>query len=218
MQCDSISGEVKNLASFSQSIPGKYGVKSYQETKNTYDWIMKSLYKGGFQDLEVDTDFLFDMAEITCSCKGLEEFVEHAYGQDNYSLISMDFKIQSKGISRWYISMDGSSKINIRTNTKILLEKVIDLLKDTSLDETEVNDPISVTYIEHQSNDITIDGDNNAVAVNSSTAVNIESSTNAEPRWKQNLKAIVQNLIANWIWYLLTATIAAIITFFATHN
>ena len=46
--------------------------------------------------------------------------------------------------------------------------------------------------------------------------MDIKSPTNAEPKWKQNLRAIVQNLIANWIWYLLTAAVAVIITYFAT--
>ena len=209
-------GEVKAVASFSQEIEGKYGIKTYQETKNTYDWVMKSLDKGGFKNLKVEAKFHFQTSEISCSCENIEEFIEYAYGQDDYALISMAFSVKSGDISLCYISVNYSSNVYISTDTKNLLEKIVSLLKNTVLNETEENDPISVTYIGNQSNDVIINGDNNTVAANSSVAMDIKSPTNAEPKWKQNLRAIVQDLIANWIWYLLTAAVAVIITYFAT--
>lgn len=159
-------GEVIVLASFSQNIPAKYGVKSYQDTKNTYDWIMKSLNKGEFLNLKIETSFLFNISEIFCSCKNIEEFVEHAYGQSGYSFTSMHFEIESKGIPLWFISVDTISGLRISTDTKTLLEKIVNLLKSTSLDETETSDPISVMYIEHQDNSVTVNGNSNVIANN----------------------------------------------------
>lgn len=200
------------MASFSQTIEGKYGVVTYQETKNTYDWIMKSIGKGGFEKLKVATTFQFDISEISCSCESLEEFVSCAYGQNDYSFIAMTFNVYSGDKSLCYISVSYSSKVRISTDTKYLLENIVGLLKDTSLNEVEVDDSISVAYIEHQSNDVIINGDSNTVATNSSTAVNIELPTNAEPKWKQNFRAIMQNLAANWLWYLLCLGAGALLS------
>ena len=201
-------GEVILLASFSQSIPIKYGVKSYQDTKNTYDWIMKSLDKGKFQDLKVETSFQFDISEISCSCANIEEFVDLAYGQSNYKFITMNFRIESKGGPLWFISVDTICQVRISAENKSLLEKVVGLLKNTSLNETEVNDPISVTYVEHQESNITFNGNNNVVANNSSTIT--ASEKNTETKVSQWFSAIGQNLLANGIWYLLCLAAGAI--------
>lgn len=159
-------GEVIVLASFSQSISAKYGTKCYQDTKNTYDWIVKSLNKGGFQDLKIETDFLFDISEISYSCERVEEFVEYAYGQSDYSLISMNFRIESKEKRLCSIYVNSVSNVRISTDSKNLLEKVVNVLKHTSLDETEPNDPISVMYIEHQDNSVIVNGNSNVIANN----------------------------------------------------
>lgn len=156
------------MASFSQNIPIKYGVETYQDTKNTYDWIMKSLNKGGFQDLKIETDFLFDISKISCSCKNIEEFVEHAYGQNDYCFTSMYISIKSEGAPLCFISVNTIPGVRISTNKKILLEKIVSLLGNTSLDETEAKDPISVMYIEHQNNSVTVNGNNNVIANNQS--------------------------------------------------
>ncbi len=202
-------GEVEIVASFSQQIEGKYGTKSYQDTKNTYDWIMKSLNRGEFQDLKVETYFLFDMSEITCSCESIEEFVEHAYGQSNYHLISMRFCIEAKEIPLWFISVDNRSKLHISTDTKSLLEKMVDLLRNTSLDEAENDSPISVTYIEHQDNSVTVNGDSNIIANNHSTILDKqEKPTSKISGW---LKGICQGILANWIWYILGLVVCTLL-------
>lgn len=36
------------MADFAQRIDNKYGTATYQDTKNTYDWIMKAIQKMNF--------------------------------------------------------------------------------------------------------------------------------------------------------------------------
>lgn len=197
------------MASFSQNISGKYGVKSYQDTKKTYDWIMKSLNKGGFENLKVTTEFLFDISEITCKCKNIEEFVEHAYGQSDYNLVSMDFTIKSEGIPLWFIIVDSSSRIRISTDTKSLLEKIVGLLKNTSLDGTEKNGPISVTHIDYQNNSVIVNGDSNIIANEHSTITNKQEKP--ESKINKWLQGICQGILANWIWYILGLIASALL-------
>ena len=198
------------MASFSQEISGKYSVKNYQETKNTYDWIMKALSKGEFKDLEVHANFLFNISDITCSCENIEEFVEHAYGQSNYRFISMHFGIKSKEESLWFISVDYSAKLSISTDTKGMLEKVVSLLRNTSLDETEKDDLISVTYIEHQDNSVTINGDRNIISNNHSTITDKqEKSTSGIAKWTQG---ICQGILANLMWWILGLVVVMLLS------
>lgn len=198
------------MASFSQDIPVKYGVKSYQDTKNTYDWIMKSLNKGGFQEAKIETKFLFHISEILCSCESIEEFVEHAYGQNEYSFISMNFAIQPKGMPLWFISVDNILGVRISTDTKSLLEKAVNLLKNTSLDETEANDPISVIYIEHQDNSVTVNGDHNVVA--NDRSVIVDKQGKEESKINKWFQGIAQGVLANLTWWILGFVAIALLT------
>lgn len=202
-------GEVIVMASFSQNISGKYGVKSYRDTKNTYDWIMKSLNKGDFENLEVTAEFLFRVSEITCSCNKIEEFVEYAYGQSNYEFISMHFSIKSEGISLWFVSVDSASQVRISTDTKSLLEKIVGLLKNTSLDGTEKNGPISVTHIDYQNNSVIVNGDSNIIANEHSTITNKQEKP--ESKINKWLQGICQGILANWIWYILGLVASALL-------
>lgn len=197
------------MASFSQTIQGKYGVKSYQDTKNTYDWIMKSLEKGKFLNLEVSTEFLFWISEIRCKCNNIIEFTEHAYGQKDYRLISMHFSITSTEEGLWFLSVDSNSSIGISANSKSLLEKIVGLLRSTFLDKTEKNDPISITYIEHQDNSVTVNGDSNIIANNNSTILDKQEKPEAKvSNW---IQGICQGMLANLMWWILGLVAVALL-------
>ena len=56
------------MATFWKDIKNKYSVRTYQDTKNTYDWIIKAINKGNFGCDEVDAEFLFDISSMLCSC------------------------------------------------------------------------------------------------------------------------------------------------------
>ena len=191
------------MADFAQRIDNKYGTSTYQDTKNTYDWIMKAIQKMNFSN--VRTSFGFYMSDISCFCNNIEEFVAHAYGQANYSFISMDFTAGSE--ESLYISVDCNNQIRVSAESKNLLERAVTSLKNTALDECEINDPISVTYVSHQHVDAIVTGNNNIVANDHSSVVtgnnNSIGQSNKESLINQWLKAIGQNLISNGVWYIL---------------
>lgn len=204
------------MARFRKSIANKYGVKTFQETTNTYDWIIKAIHKGTFSALKINSEFNFSISDIDCSCDGIEEFVENAYGQANYDLTTMNLSVYSGDTRLAYIIVKYDNSINISTESKVMLEKIVSLLESTVLDEAEVDAPISVTYIETQVNNdgILIQGNDNTVA-NDHSSVNISSSKPIEPKAKQWLNAIIQNLLANGVWYVLCVLGGAVIALLA---
>lgn len=203
------------MASFRKSIKNKYGVKTYQDTKNTYDWLSKALHKGDFRKLTISSEFLFDVSEITCSCEGIAEFVENAFGQEKYNFISFTMPVYSEGKRVAFISVNSNTEIGIITESKMMLEKIIGLLENTSLEDNESEVTTAVTYVENQinNNGVLIRGDGNMVA-NNRSELEIEK-TAEESGFKQFCVGIMQNITSNFLWYLLTLTAGALATYFA---
>lgn len=206
------------MASFSQKIENKYGIATYQDTKNTYDWITKAIQKIGTSDIK--TTFSFSASEISYHCDNIEEFVAHAYGQADYNFTSMDFTIKSGSEGLWIVSVNFDNKLRISTESKNLLERAVTSLKNTALDESEMNDPISIMYVNQQHVGTLVEGNNNIVANDHSSVVtennNSIGQSNKESLINQWLKAIGQNLISNGIWYILCILGGIIIAHLAT--
>lgn len=199
------------MARFSEELAGKYGVKTYQETKNTYDWILKSLQKGGFCDLKTDVNFLFKISQIMCSCTGIEEFSENAYGQEGYALNNFDIAAYADNIRLAFIYVAHNNSVSVSTDSKVLLEKIVKLLQETSLEETETSAPIPVTYIEQQNNNIAINGNDNIVATHHGSVTTSSEPIKSESKLKQWIISVGQNLLSNGIWYVLTLIAGAIV-------
>lgn len=201
------------MASFSQSISGKYGVKSYQETKNTYDWMLKSIYKMKKTPKNISSKFDFRSGDIYCSCKAIEEFVENAYGAHMYSLSIMHILALDVNI---YLSVDSRNVVTASANSKKDLEEIVGLLDGTELGPEEINDPISVIYIDRQDNSVTVNGDRNVVANDHSVIVDKhEKEESQTSKWFQG---ICQGVLANGIWKLLGILAVAIIAYIATKS
>ena len=205
------------MASFTKGIRNVYNADTYQGTKNTYDWIVKAIYKGKFQELEIKTKFLFHISDIMCSCQGIEEFVENAYGQANYDLVSMDMSVYSEDKTTAYIIVNSFGGVKISTDSKVMLEHIVNLLENTSLDETEMNDPISVTYVETQinNNGVIVRGDGNIVASDHSEIELEKGKTKEESSIRKFWTGILQNVTSNFVWYLLTLVAGALCAYFA---
>lgn len=201
------------MATFWKEIRNRYSVDTYQNTKNTYDWITKALNKGNFDFDDLCTEFLFNVSDITCSCSGIEEFVENAYEQMEYHFARMSIFL-STDAENIHIIVDHDDRVSVSTKTKVLLERVINLLEDTSLDEAEASDPISVTYIETQVNNdgILINGNQNNVA-NNHSEIKIKSERN-ESGETSFWTGILQNITSNFVWYLLTLAAGALLAYF----
>lgn len=206
------------MARFSQKIENKYGVATYQDTKNTYDWIIKTIQKIGFADMKATFDF--SVSEISCHCDNIEEFIEYAYGQAEYDFTSMRFTIKSDSGELWLVFAEFDKKLMISTESKNLLERAVTFLKNTTLDESEINNPISVTYVSHQCVETLVGGNGNIIANDHSTVVtgnnNSIGQSNKDSRIMQWVKAIGQNLISNGVWYILCILSGIVIARLAT--
>ena len=205
------------MASFAKVINNSFNTNTYQGTKNTYDWIVKAIHKGDFPGIEIKSEILFDLCDINCSCKGIEEFVENAYGQTDYELVSLHISVYSEDKSIAYLSVNSFGRIRISTDSRGMLEKIVNLLENTSLDEAEANDPISVTYIETQINNdgVIVHGNQNNVA-NNHSEIEIEQEK-GDSGVKSFLSGILQNIASNFLWYLLTLVAGGVLTYLATN-
>lgn len=203
------------MASFKKEIKNIYGTNTYQDTKNTYDWITKALHKGDFSKLVINSEFLFDISEISCSCEGITEFVENAYGQAGYSLTSFNLSVYSEKKRIAFVIVDSFCGVRISTDSKVMLERIVSLIENTSLDEIEVNNPISVAYVEKLINNdgVIVQGDGNIIA-NDHSKVEVEKEKK-ESGFKKFLCGVLQNIATNFIWYLLTLAAGALVAYFA---
>ena len=194
------------LTSFSQTIGCKYGIKSYQDTKNTYDWILKSIYKMRKAPGNINSSFNFCTGNISCSCKSIEEFVENAYGAHMFSLSTMHILALDINI---FFCVDSRDVVTVSADSKISLEEIIRLLNSTELGPDEINDPISVIYIERQDNSVTINGDSNIIANNHSTISGTQKKSEAKTsNW---IQGICQGILANLMWWILGLVAVALL-------
>ncbi|MBQ7036753.1 MAG: hypothetical protein IJN74_04605 [Clostridia bacterium] len=167
------------MAEFSKIIKSKYDFKTYESTKKAVEWILLSLKRLNMSSQKPKVNFLFDIGDIGCSCETMEDFVENAYGQKGYSLTQ--FKVIQFLHSNLcaYISSRNNDELYISTNNKNALEKIIQCLEETSLDDSD----------------------------------NVEIQKVA--KIKQWIVAIVQNLLANWIWVIIVTIFTCVIAFFS---
>lgn len=197
------------MASFSQTIIGKYGVKTCQETKNTYDWILKVIRQIDADIDEISASFSFDIGQIACSCNSIEEYVENAYGASEYSLTNITMAAYNSKRQLACFLIDFQNKIRISTASKSKLEEIVQALNSTELGESETNASLDGSK---KSSTIIINGNSNTIANDSSAVINTQSKGHSESKFKQTLTAIWQNLLSNWIWYLLCLGVGALVS------
>lgn len=200
------------MANYSIDIMHKYGTKSYQETKNTYEWVLKAFAKSNIDIFSKDEEFSFNIGKLHCHTTSFEEFVENAYGCDGYDFCGFYIYVfdEKKIILSVRCSTD---KLSVSSESKALIETVVTSLESTSLDEAEVNDPISIEI--HAP---IIVGDKNVVGNNIAGNNNkINSETNVAEKKLSKIKAwlesLAQNLLANWLWYLIGVGVSALVAY-----
>lgn len=198
------------MAKFSKNINCKYGFSTYENVKDTYNWIQKSLQKLNRKNIRITERFQFHVGDISCAVDNYSEFVQYGYGVSDFEFVAIYIHASSEN-EDIYIS-DGwegeNYLLRISSDSKETLEKVCEALSNTNLNDT--NPSPNITYITTQNNNNTnITGDNNVV-INQSEDVDINNTgkKKAESTIKQWLRAIAQNLLSNWVWYLLTLLVA----------
>lgn len=191
------------MADFSIPIKNKLSVDTFENTKKTYEWIYNSLSEANLVKAKIKSNFLFDVGKITCKCDSFEEFKKHAFGFSDFKLNRMSiFQITLRN-DNIHIYVDNSG-LWISSNNKMYVEKLVQILnKDTISNDT--------TYIENQYIISNIKGNNNNINQGGSNNIIISNDKEKISRLKQWVESILQNLLANWLGYLLTAIVALII-------
>ena len=183
------------MASFRKSVLCKYGIATYQETKDTYDWIIMAVQSMHLDSPTFEEKICFQTGEITCSCESISEFTEHAYGAEKYSLSSMDVVIRMANKESIYFYVHSDGTMGIHTNSKQMLEKIVSALDRTSLSNSKQDSDVSVVY-----NAPVVIGDKNIIG-SGNTVTSISDSIESE---KSRIKhsGIIQGVLGNWAWWI----------------
>ena len=208
------------MAKFSKNINCKYGFSTYEDVKDTYNWIKKSLQKVNCKDLNTKEHFHFRVGDISCFVDNFSEFIQYGYGVSGFEFVAIHIYASSEN-EDIYIS-DGwkgeNHLLRVSSDSKETLEKVCEALSSTDLNDT--NPSPNITYITTQNNNNTNITGNNNVVINQSEDVdaNNPNEKRKESTIKQWLRAIAQNLLSNWIWYLLTLMAGVFISYLISNH
>ena len=212
------------MAKFSINIKNKYGTETFQSVKDTYDWIVVALSKLNMPEKSFNSEFNFSIGEMNCTAKGIDEFIQHAYGVSDFALYSLQISVFFDDDENTHIFITNTvmpkEELHISANDKVLLQNIVDSFKQTSINK---NESTQVT------NQITINGGNNAIANNNSSATVVSESNNVKvnssnignitetakgSKIKEAIKAIITNIASNIIWYILCILAGILIAYF----
>ena len=211
------------MAVFSINIKNKYSDETFQSVKDTYDWIVESLRKLNMPQKHFNAEFHFSIGEMHCTTVGIDEFIQHAYGVSDFTFYELQISVDYYADTDVHVFITTSilpqDELHINANDKVVLQNLVDIFNRTDLNN---NNSKPVT------NQITINGGNNAIANNNSTAtivsdsknVNVSNSNNCkgenakkESKSRKVFNAIMTNLASNFIWYILCALAGALIAY-----
>lgn len=198
-----------------------YEIKTYDDVKKVYSWIVRAVQKLEIQDLKVNVSILFSSGKLTYSCKNMQEFTNAAYGLDDFKLDMVDITIHENRTEiclityRWWMT--------IHSDSKDKLEKIIYLLNSTPFEE-EGEKLQNNTYIQNQYNNsgIVINGEGNIVRDNiviNGSENKISNNKSDDEKNKTGIlewiRGIMQGVLANLVCWLIPVIITALIAYFA---
>lgn len=210
------------MASFSVEKKNKYETKSFQDVKNSYDWLTVSLSQLNLHEESFSSKFSFKTGEIRCQTEGIDEFVENAYLSTDFSLI--DFSIYTTfDNSIWiHIIVDNFGVIRISSEDKKVLQSFTEIMDRTEIKERKAS-PV---------NHITINGGNNAIANDFGSATVVENSKRAsvdnsrtssidkkkKSKFSEFFSTVFANIVSNALWYILSFLIGALLSYLIAKN
>ena len=202
------------MVDFSQRIKAKYDVSTYEGTKDVYEWIVTAIKKLKLDGEKIQVSFHFYTGDIGCKCDSIEEFIEYAYGQDRYSLIDLRVMQRQKDGKIIIYASCSRNEVYLSVNDKIILEKVVKSLEETNIKQEDKS--ISDVNVHQTNYNIgSINGDNNTIIQGNENKIITKEEQKKESKLKTWTVAILQNLLANWIWLvipLIFGVIAGVLT------
>lgn len=195
------------MTSFSKEIEGM-SLTTYDSVVTLYKKIITISNNLCLTLPKVEGKFLFALGKIRCSCDSYDEFVENAFGAENFHLISTHFYIADGKTTIVWISSLGENPVCVQADSRIVLEKFFTELE--SVQSAAQNPTNSVT--QNIIDSVVINGDRNTVANNNSS---IEIEVEPESATKNFWMGILQNITTNFLWYLLTLAAGALVAYLA---
>ena len=183
------------MARFTQRIKLKYDTKTYEGTKETYEWIMLAIDKLNLECETTKSRFLFEIGKIGCECNSIEEFTNYAYGQVNYNLINLHIYICQNSDEYLYISCSSDEEIYISATDKVTLERIVKSLEDTEL--RKQNKKTENINIQNHYNIGSINGNNNNIIQGNENEIDLKERQKKESKLKILIKAILKKLISS---------------------
>lgn len=196
------------MASFSKELPLKYQELDYTGVIGNYNWI-KDILSSLFENIEKpDCEISFRMGDISCSCQSIEEFLEHAYGQNInvyvYDLVFYQNSSDNNCNRLTHIIITCSDKtLTVYCDSKEKLIKICTALEDSMKPETSnvLLQAEKIQYIHDESTHVTM-GDHSTIQsanIGKNNMIKTEAPTPEESFWKP----VLQTLAANWVWFTL---------------
>jgi len=201
------------MTKVSQNIKSKYNMKTYDGTKDTYYWIITAIKKLNLGYKKIDARFLFKIGDVGYDCNSIEEFTECAYCQKGYYLIILQVSSYQTDDDYIYIASSAENELYVSTNNKVTLEKIVKLLKETDMKKQE--EITGNTIIQNNYNIENINGDNNSIIQGDNNVQRINEEPKKNSKIKSWIEAILQNLLANWIWIAIPIVLAVVIKLFS---
>ena len=216
------------MADFSIHIKNKYGAETFQSVKDTYDWIIVSLSKLNKPEKHINAEFHFSIGKMHCTTVGIDEFIQHAYGVSDFTFYELKIKVVFSEDTDIHVfictTMLPKDELYIDSNDMVVLQNLVDILNRTDINNNNTK-PVT--------NQITINGGNNAIANNNSSATVVSDSKNVkvnnsnicnttetakESKVKKVIKSILTNIASNFIWYILCVLAGILIAYFTAKH
>lgn len=184
-------------------------IESYDDVVSLYS-LLSSISCGlGLSRPNVTGRFHFYIGKISCVCNSYKEFVEEAYGTESFRFISASIYINDRNETVVSIQSIGGDSVSASADSRIVLEKFFTQLETTQKSAQNIDNGITQTIIDS----VIINGNRNVVA-NNKSQVNAETDKK-ESGFRKFCVDVLQDIMSNFIWYLLTLGAGVLLTYLA---
>lgn len=200
---------------YSQDIITDIKGLNYSIVPNLYTWITSCVdkYKPG---CSYKFNVHYKYGELSCSTDNYDEFIRHTYGIE-VDVFYLSISPDNLDISFNIYNYNNNVKISIYSTDVNIISKIVPSLKDI-IKTRGINDSNSTTKIPEIQIEVAGDltmigsaiGSNNTTTNNGKTIIKKEISHKNKDSF---CGEILQQIIANWIWWLLGILFVALLTY-----
>lgn len=202
------------MASFSKKLPLKYKELDYDSAIGNYNWLQDTI-ASKFDNIEKpECNIAFQMGDISCSCKSIEEFSKIAYGQIinvySYDLSFIQINHENNRVQIAYVIIsDYLTELTVFCDSKENLIKICTALENSMKPESSISNTLfqaeKIQYIHDESTHVTM-GDHSTIRganIGKNNMIKTEAPAPKESFWKP----VLQMITANWLWFVLGLTL-----------